>query len=225
MCSDSDLYGGLEIETRHPVFDPGTAMLMDFRCGQSGAAHFTYVLPFTAQRALVEDTWFARAGLQPPDHRETIRDYLLTRYGVRESTVFFVEQGALPMDPVFEPPRGKRLIAFGSAGAATRPSTGYAFNTVQAQRDVVAADLAAGRLPQLARPRPRTVRMMDAVLLKVLARRPELAPRVFASLFEGWERGNGLTKYGSAPISLASRRTICTALPLAITKRPKANVS
>ena len=41
---------GQEIETERSVFDPTTATLMDFRCAQSGAAHFTYVLPTTDRR-------------------------------------------------------------------------------------------------------------------------------------------------------------------------------
>lgn len=180
----TQVFQGLEVETRDPVFDPATAMLMDFRGAQSGAAHFTYVLPFTARRALVEDTWFAPPGFQPPDHRGLIRDYLRNRHGVDDFAVLFEERGALPMDPVFQPRNGKRLVAFGSAGGATRPSTGYAFNAIQAQCDAVIADLAEGRLPRAARPRPRMVRMMDTVLLELLRRQPDIASHVFGSLFD-----------------------------------------
>jgi lycopene beta-cyclase len=179
----TQLFGGQEIETESPVFDPGTAMLMDFRCEQSGAAHFTYVLPYTAQRALVEDTWFAPAGFQPPDHRGAIRQYMQTRHGTGRYRVVFEESGALPMDPAFQPRTGRRLLPFGVAGGATRPSTGYAFAAIQAQCDGAASALAAGRLPQAAGPRPGIVRMMDHVLLDLLARRPDLAPRVFSALF------------------------------------------
>jgi lycopene beta-cyclase len=185
----TQVFGGEEIETETPVFDPGVAMLMDFRCAQSGAAHFTYVLPSTTRRALVEDTWFAPAGFQPPDHRSAIRQYLRIRYGVTKFHVLFEESGALPMDPFFRPRPGRRLVPFGTAGGATRPSTGYAFATVQAQCDAAASALAAGRLPAPPRRRPGIVRMMDHVLLDLLARRPDLAPRVFSSLFARCEPG------------------------------------
>ena len=180
----TQVFVGLEIETRDAVFDPGTTTLMDFRCAQSGATHFTYVLPFTGRRALIEDTWFAPAGFRPPDHKGFIRDYLRIRFGVDDFAILFEERGALPMDPVFRPCKRKRLVAFGSAGAATRPSTGYAFNAIQAECDAVAADLAAGQRPHAAPPRPRMVRLMDKVLLELLGRQPELAPHVFASLFD-----------------------------------------
>jgi lycopene beta-cyclase len=179
----TQLFGGQEIETETPVFDPGTAMLMDFRCEQSGAAHFTYVLPSTTRRALVEDTWFAGPGFQPPDHRGAIRHYMRTRYGISQYRVVFEEHGALPMDPAFRPRTGRRLLPFGTAGGATRPSTGYAFATIQAQCDEAAASLAAGRSPLAPPARPGMVRMMDQVLLDLLAQRPDLAPRVFSALF------------------------------------------
>jgi len=174
---------GQEIETERSVFDPTTAMLMDFRCAQSGAAHFTYVLPTTERRALVEDTWFAPAGLRPPDHRRAIRDYMARQHGVERFDVLFEEQGALPMDPVFRPRPGRRLQPLGSPGGANRPSTGYAFNAIQARCDVIAADLAAKRQPGAPRARPWLVRAMDSILLRLIEVRPEQAPHIFATLF------------------------------------------
>lgn len=181
------LFGGLEIETDQPVFDPGTAMLMDFRCTQAGAAHFTYVLPSTNRRALVEDTWFAPLGLRPPDHVKAIRSYMQGRHGVERFATIFEERGALPMDPVFQPRVGQRLFPLGVAGGATRPSTGYAFHAIQSRCNEIAQDVLAGRLPRPAPARPGLVRFMDRVLLDLLGRRPELAPSIFSALFERCE--------------------------------------
>jgi len=179
---------GQEIRTDRPAFDPGVATLMDFRCpqpggGPAGAAHFTYVLPSSPTQALVEDTWFSPPGFQPPDHRGALRAYMAARYGVNRYDVLFEEQGALPMDPVFQPRPGRRLLPLGTAGGATRPSTGYAFSAIQARCDEIVADLDAGRHPRPARPRPGAIRMMDRVLLHLLERHPHLAPHVFTTLF------------------------------------------
>jgi lycopene beta-cyclase len=81
------------------------------------------------------------------------------------------------------------LLPFGTAGGATRPSTGYAFVAIQAQCDAAAAALAAGRVPLAPPARPAMVRMMDHVLLDLLAQRPDLAPRVFSALFARCEPG------------------------------------
>ncbi|HEY0205675.1 MAG TPA: lycopene cyclase family protein [Acetobacteraceae bacterium] len=179
---------GQEIRTDRPVFDPGNAMLMDFRPPQPGAgparaSHFTYVLPSSPTQALVEDTWFSPPGFQPPDHRSAIRAHMAARHGADRYEVLFEEEGALPMDPVFQPRPGHRLLPLGTAGGATRPSTGYAFNAIQARCDEIVADLDAGRRPSPARPRPAAIRMMDRVLLHLLERRPDLAPHVFTTLF------------------------------------------
>jgi lycopene beta-cyclase len=177
------IFGGMEIETEAPVFDADTAMLMDFRCAQAGAAHFTYVLPTSSRHALVEDTWFAPLDLDPPDHGTAIRNYMRSHHGVERFATHFEEHGALPMDPVFQPRPGQRLLPLGVAGGATRPSTGYAFHAIQSRCDQIARDLSAGRWPGPARARPGLVRLMDHVLLDLLARQPELAPRIFAALF------------------------------------------
>ena len=178
------IFGGMEIETSESVFDPNVAVLMDFRTAQAGGAHFTYVLPSSPTRALVEDTWLAPPSFQPPDHRLAVQDHLRRRFGVERFKILFCEQGALPMDPGFEPQSGRRLLAFGVAGGAMRPSTGYAFNAIQAHCDAAATALAAGSLPLAAPARPAMARMMDHVLLDMLSRQPELAPRLFSRLFE-----------------------------------------
>lgn len=209
-------FAGWEIETQDEVFDPAAVTLMDFRCGQTGAAHFTYVLPSSARRALVEDTWFAPPGFQPPDHDTAIRDYLRARYGVTRFEIIFKEHGALPMDPVFRPATGRRLLPMGLAGGGARPSTGYAFNAIQRQCDTIAVDLRAGRLPLPVRPRPGMVRLMDSVLLDMLARQPELAAALFASLFDQCNPA-GLVRFLNDRASLLDLAAVGVAMPFKTT--------
>jgi lycopene beta-cyclase len=174
---------GQEIQTRRKVFDPASVVLMDFRVPQAGAAHFTYVLPFSEHHALVEDTWFAPKDMELPDHRIAIGDYLAARHNIADYDVLFEEHGALPMDPVFRPKSGRRLQALGSPAGANRPSTGYAFNAIQAHCDRIAADLLARRWPVAARARPAAIRAMDAVLLHLLHIQPGDAAHLFPNLF------------------------------------------
>jgi lycopene beta-cyclase len=211
----TQLFLGQEIETEAAVFDPGAAMLMDFRCPQSGAPHFTYVLPTSPRRALVEDTWFAGAGFQPPDHRAAIRDYMAKRYGVERFNVVFEERGALPMNPAFQARRGRRLISFGAAGGAARPSTGYAFTSIQAQCDMAAADLAAGRMPASPAPRSGLIRYMDNVLLCLLEQRPQVAPRVFAAMFSGCAP-RALVRFLNDAAGPSDFVAVAAAMPLAL---------
>ena len=59
-------FAGLEVEVDRPVFDPTTAVLMDFRVDQSHGMHFMYVLPFSPTRALLESTMFSTQ-IMPPE--------------------------------------------------------------------------------------------------------------------------------------------------------------
>lgn len=175
---------GREVEVSQPIFDPGCATLMDLEPAREGV-HFTYVLPTSRTRALVEDTWFAPPGTTLPCHSDALAGWL-DAHGAGDHRVLFQEAGCLPMDPHFQPARGRRLVPLGAAAGAHRPATGYAFGTIQAQcasiRDGVERALAEGRMPPVGR-RPAVVRGMDRALLTLLTHRPAIAPRLFPALF------------------------------------------
>ncbi len=177
---------GQEIETEQPVFDPSTALLMDFRVSQE-ATHFVYVLPLSSQRALIEDTYFAPPGFCPPDHRATLTAYLAKHYGIRgthKTRLLFEEQGALPMDPWFRPiQRSPRIHPLGSAAGALRPATGYGFIAIQAQCERIVQDLKLGRPPRAITKRSGVIRWMDRIFLSCLSRMPHCAPAMFRALF------------------------------------------
>lgn len=176
---------GQEVATEAPVFDPGRVTLMDFAVAQlPGIVHFLYVLPTSPTEALVEDTWLAPAGIPLPDHRAAIRAYLGSRFGVAAYRVGFEEEGAIPMSPGLQAAsRAGRVIPIGTAGGAVKPSSGYGFLAIQRMADDLAAALASGRRPEPFQPRSPLARWMDEVFLVALRRSPEVAPRLFASLF------------------------------------------
>lgn len=175
---------GREVEVSRPIFDPGCATLMDLEPAREGV-HFTYVLPTSRTRALVEDTWFAPPDAMLPCHSDALAEWLHARRA-GDCRVLFEEAGCLPMDPHFQPARGRRLVPLGAAAGAHRPATGYAFGTIQTQcdsiRDDVERALAEGRMPPASR-RPAIVRGMDRALLTLLTHRPAMAPRLFPALF------------------------------------------
>jgi lycopene beta-cyclase len=116
---------GLELRTEapHGVARP---LMMDAQCPQTGGFRFFYVLPFSEDRLLVEETRFSRsAALDVADARGSVERYA-QRFGrvierVRE------EQGVLPM-PWGEgaPPAVARSpLAAGYRGGYFHPATGY----------------------------------------------------------------------------------------------------
>ena len=171
------------------VVDPDLPVLMDFTPAQPprGVA-FGYVLPLDTRRALVEYTEFSRARLTGEQYVGALRAYLAARWGERPAaglSVEAVEDGAIPMtDGVHSRRVGRRLFRIGTAGGATRPSTGYTFAAMQRQGAGIARALLAGREPLPAAPYPARHRWMDAVLLRALDAGYMDGAALFTALFD-----------------------------------------
>ncbi|TDQ55567.1 lycopene cyclase family protein [Actinorugispora endophytica] len=180
-------FRGWFVRTTEPRFDTSAAVLMDLRVPQPprGVA-FGYVLPFSPHTALVEYTEFTREVLDDAGYEAALRDYTGRVLGLGGLTVSAVEQGVIPMTSARLPVRtGRRVFRIGTAGGATRPSTGYTFTGVQRQTRQIAAALAAGRPPGPSRAHPRRHLFMDAVLLRGLDDGMIDGAEFFASLFSG----------------------------------------
>ncbi|SDS46297.1 lycopene cyclase family protein [Actinoplanes derwentensis] len=166
-------FRGWWLESDKPVFEPGRAVLMDFRTPQPArGVSFGYVLPVSDRFALVEYTEFSPSVLTGDEYDTALRGYAgtlgldLTALRVRE-----VENGVIPMtDGVFDARPSPRVVRIGTAGGATRPSTGFTFTAMVRQAEQIAREVAAGRPPLPEAPYPARHRWMDAVQLRALDR-------------------------------------------------------
>ncbi len=180
---------GQTVRVDRPVFDPDRPILMDFRVDQSSGPRFVYLLPISAEVALVENTYLSAASISADRHRMEIRDYLREHFGQDAFEVLEEESGRIPMStarPVRPP--DSRAISIGLAGGAARPSSGYAFLRIQRQcRNLANALTAGGTLEKLDLDSlaPRKYDFFDTVFLQVLADRPERAPQLFSRMFRG----------------------------------------
>ncbi|MFI7576010.1 lycopene cyclase family protein [Micromonospora sp. NPDC049497] len=180
-------FRGWWLEADGPLFDPSRAILMDFRTPQPArGVSFGYVLPVSDRYALVEYTEFTPSLLTDAGYDAALAGYrdLLgldpSRLRVRE-----VENGVIPMtDAPFDPRPSPRVVRLGTAGGATRPSTGFTFSAMHRQAEQVARALAAGRPPVPAPAYPRRHRWMDAVALRALDRGGVGGPEFFDRLFD-----------------------------------------
>lgn len=182
---------GQTIRVDRPTFDPSCPSLMDFRASQADGPHFVYLLPLSATEALVENTYLFPFAPTADRHRSEIADHLRRCYGVPMGAFEVLEEetGAIPMTTASGPiATGSRVTPIGLAGGAARPSSGYAFLRIQRQARNLADRIAAGDVPgtdDALRPlgTPK-YRFFDAIFLRTLADRPDLAPRIFARMFE-----------------------------------------
>jgi lycopene beta-cyclase len=175
------------------ALDASTPVFMDFSVpqpsgagGRAGVA-FGYVLPDDARTGLVEYTEFSRARLSDAEYDKALAGYLDARYGGAGGyEVVEIEDGAIPMtDAVHARRVGRRVLRLGTAGGATRGSTGYTFAAMQRQAASVAGDLIAGRPPEPPPAYPARHRWMDAVLLRALDGGLVDGPQLFTRLLLG----------------------------------------
>lgn len=185
---------GQQVAWDAPTIDPHKVALMDFvetaEARQTRGVMFTYVLPFSAQRALIHTTVFGAEPINADalaDHQARALQHLTrdtTKIGRAAHHIERSESGILPMGmklSVQAP--GAHYVRAGLMSGGARPSTGYAFQRIQRWADSCAAALQAGRGPVGHAPDSLTRRAMDRLFLRVIRDYPERAPEMFVRLF------------------------------------------
>lgn len=101
-------------------------ILMDSRCQQRDGFRFFYILPFAADRVLIEDTYFSN---RPDLDVDAISAAILAEapaFGLEIDAVLRTEVGVLPMPALSTfHPKSQAPIVAGYAGGWFNPSTGY----------------------------------------------------------------------------------------------------
>ncbi|NCF49009.1 MAG: lycopene cyclase [Bacteroidetes bacterium] len=206
-------FTGVEVRVDRPVFDPGTAILMDFRVDQSEGMHFIYLLPFSAQEALVESTLFTPHILQDDFYMTAIHSYLERHYGVTAFETIRRERGVIPLGMLAR--RDAEIPGIGGNGGAIRPSSGYAFIFIQKQIEAalaaVHADNGRGGLAFQV-PHKSVDLWMDAVFLTVLRNWPDRAPDLFMRMARALS-GDQFARFLSGEAGWALRLKVIIAMP------------
>lgn len=175
-------FRGWFIETEQPVFDPEAATLMDFRVSQEHGATFVYVMPFSANKALVEYTVFSEKKLTTAEYDAGISRYIDEQ--IRSAyKITAKEEGVIPMTNYRFPESAGRIIYIGTAGGQTKPSSGYTFQFIQQQSEQLASQLAKAEKPVPFSFQRTRFHFYDSVLLQVLADKHLPGETIFTKLF------------------------------------------
>ena len=201
---------GLEVRAPTPVFDPGTAILMDFRVDQSQGMHFIYLLPFSATEALVESTLFSPERCEESFYLEAIESYLASHFDLHGFETVRRERGVIPLARL--PQRDPALPGIGGNGGAIRPSSGYAFVFIQKQIDRAIAAMGDGGRLAFRTPHRAVDLWMDAVLLTVLRHWPERAPELFLRMGRALD-GDEFARFLSGEADWPLRLKVVMAMP------------
>lgn len=178
-------FKGWMIETPTPVFDPSKATFMDFRVSQKEGTTFMYVLPVSANKALVEYTLFTEKLLPQEKYSEELVQYLADYLQIDTFTIEHEEFGIIPMtNHVFPSVEGK-VIYIGIAGGQAKGSSGYAFQFIQKRTASVVDALKSNRIPQADNGfTTKKFRLYDSVLLNVLHHKKLNGDQIFAAIFQ-----------------------------------------
>lgn len=204
---------GQELVCDQPVFDTHCVGLMDFAHDAMGAVAFTYVLPLSPVRALIETTLFDPEPRGPADLAHRQRQAVQRLCGDARTHVVRTEAGILPMG-ITRPAEAMGLghVHAGLMSGAARPATGYAFQRIQRWADDCSEALRRGQAASGHLPDPLLTRLMDSLFLDVLRTRPERGPELFTRLFERTATPR-IVRFLSDRATLMDRIAVAASLP------------
>ncbi len=207
---------GQELVCDRAVFDPSRVELMDFAHDSPGAVAFTYVLPLSSHRALIETTLFDPEPRGPADLARRQQQAVQRLCGAAQTEVVRTEAGILPMG--MAPPAealGHGHLRAGLMSGAARPATGYAFQRIQRWADRCGEALRCGQTAIGHEPDPLLTRLMDRLFLDVLRTHPERGPELFTRLFERTATPR-IVRFLSDRATLMDRVFVAASLPTAL---------
>ena len=176
-------FKGWYVRTKTPVFQTDVATLMDFDIEQYNECRFCYILPISAEEAMVEYTVFSESVLEDTVYDQLLGKYINNRFGNIEYAVTHTEFGVIPMsDFLYLSDLKSSVINIGTSGGATKGSTGYTFYFIQKQTKFYIEQIKKGRIQKLYIP-PYKYRLYDSVLLRVLLDKKIPAYTIFEDLF------------------------------------------
>lgn len=179
-------FKGIFIQTKVHAFNPAEPTLMDFRVPQHNDCRFVYVLPVSKYEALVEYTGFSEAPLSQAQYDQELKNYIGRYLHLENYAVTHSEYGEIPMtNAPFKRQESEAVFNIGTAGGATKASTGYTFTFIQKQCAAIAARLAAGKTPLATSERAfDKFQLYDSIFLRVLAEKKHPAWKVFEAMFD-----------------------------------------
>lgn len=181
-------FKGWEITTPNAAFDPACPTMMDYRVEQKGiGVRFGYVLPVSANRALVEYTVFSDQLLTPEEYNRELHTYIRDFLKIKDFSIEEEEFGVIPMTDE-RPKTSKRnhVIRIGTSGGYVKASSGYAFHRTQRfTQELVSQLLTAGkpRYPKRTL-RQSFKRLTDSTLLNVLLNERHSGKDIFTRLYQ-----------------------------------------
>lgn len=176
-------FKGWVIESKEPVFDPDTFVMMDYQVKWKDSTSFTYVLPTSPYSAMVEFTLFNLEFIDTATYDKLLQQYIEEILKIKDYTISKVEYGVIPMSNYpFHKANKKGLTKIGTAGSWVKPSSGYAFKNIEKMAGKVVNNIKQGKTPDEGLLNAR-FRWYDTIYLDVFSTYNELGESIFESMY------------------------------------------
>ncbi len=176
-------FKGWVIETEKPKFDPCEFTMMDFRLKYKETTSFTYVLPISPTKALIEFTLFTACLIEDKVYDEYLENYIKNILKITTYKITETEKGVIPMtDFPFHKESTSKITKIGGAGSWIKGSTGYSFKHTEKKVNRIIENLKAGKEPSDGLLSMRS-RIYDAIFLDVLNQKNEMGELIFSNLY------------------------------------------
>jgi len=161
-------FKGWIIETEMPVFNTDQFTMMDYRLKDGDQTSFTYVLPLSSTRALVEFTYFTPKIVDEATYDSYIKQYISNLLKIESYLISETESGRIPMTSFpFEKYSTKHITKIGTAAGWVKGSSGYSFKHTEKKVASIVANLKAGNTPSK-NLFSQKYKFYDKIFLKVL---------------------------------------------------------
>ncbi|SFN93379.1 lycopene cyclase family protein [Salegentibacter flavus] len=176
-------FKGWEIETPEPVFSPEEFTMMDYRLKYKDTTAFTYVLPVSKTKALIEFTFFTPFLTEDAVYDKMLKRYLGEILKLKDYNIKTTETGIIPMtDFPFEEGNTSNITKIGTGGGWVKASTGYSFINTQKRVSKIVENLKSGKPPGESLINKKFKRY-DGIFLDVLANNNEKGEEIFTKFY------------------------------------------
>ena len=177
-------FKGWIIETESDTFDPDCFTMMDYTLKDPGTTSFTYILPFSKRKALVEFTYFSPKIVSSDVYDTFLKKYIEEELKVKNYVVNEIEEGLIPMSTYdFRQHNKKNHVKIGTAGGWVKPSTGYSFKSSEKKAAILVQNILEGE-PLDRDIYNKKVAVYDATLLEVLATNNGKGDEIFYKMYK-----------------------------------------
>ena len=171
------VFVGSEIISTKKVFDENVVTLMDFYNSKKNVI-FTYILPFSKTKALVETTFFSYD--INFKQVEKLHKLTLKKFDIKEITR--TEKAVLPMSPYTNLKMENQYYKIGNFAGASRPASGYAFSRIALWANQIETK-SEFSYEMINHKENYLTNWLDKIFLSVLRSNPQEAPEIFRIFF------------------------------------------